>query len=65
MTSLDCSAKETEKATEIATMSSDCLFKNGGKDIVFLFDCYDELQKDSLVADILKCLLRCYLIVAW
>jgi len=46
------------KATEIATASSDYFFKNGGKDVVLLFDGYDEfpdnLQKDSLVADILK-----------
>ncbi|XP_065915924.1 protein NLRC3-like [Dysidea avara] len=50
--------KRDRKATEIATASSDYLFKNNGKDIVLLFDGYDEfpvnLQKDSLVADILK-----------
>ena len=50
--------KRDRKATEIATASSDYLFKNGGKDIVLLFDGYDEfpvnLQEDSLVADILE-----------
>jgi len=50
--------KRDRKAKDIATASSDYLLKNGGKDIVFLFDGYDEfpdnLQKDSLVADILK-----------
>ena len=50
--------KRDRKATEIATACSDYLFKNGGKDIVLLLDGYDEfpvnLQKDSLVADILK-----------
>ena len=50
--------KRDRKGTEIAIASSDYLYKNGGKDVVFLFDGYDEfpvnLQKDSLIADILK-----------
>ena len=50
--------KRETKATEIATACSEYLFENNGKDAVFLFDGYDEfpdnLQKDSLVADILK-----------
>ena len=45
-------------ATEIAATCSKYFFKNGGKDIVFLFDGFDEfpvhLQKDSLVTSILK-----------
>ena len=44
--------------TEIAATSSKYLFKNGGKDALFLFDGYDEfpehLQKDSLITSILK-----------
>ena len=57
-------------ATEIATACSKYLFNNHGKDVVFLFDGYDEfpehLQKDSLVADILKrkVLPHCGLIVS-
>jgi len=50
--------KRESKATEIATACSEYLFNNNGKDVVFLFDGYDEfpddLQKDSLVVDILK-----------
>ena len=46
------------RESEIATACSNYLFNNSGKDVVFLFDGYDEfpvnLQKDSLVADILK-----------
>ena len=49
--------RETD-STQIATACSKYLFNNNGKDVVFLFDGYDEfpnkLQKDSLVADILK-----------
>ena len=49
--------RETD-SKEVATACSKYLFNNGGKDLVFLFDGYDEfpehLQKDSLVADILK-----------
>ena len=56
--------------SEIATACSDYLYKNNGKDAVFLFDSYDEfpeyLQKDSLVAGILKrkILPQCGLIVS-
>ena len=50
--------KRETKGKEIATACSEYLFENNGKDVVFLFDGYDEfpehLQKDSLVADILK-----------
>ena len=50
--------KRQTNATEITTACSKYLFNNNGKDVVFLFDGYDEfpvnLQKDSLVADILK-----------
>ena len=50
--------KRETKAKEAATACSEYLFENNGKDVVFLFDGYDEfpdnLQKDSLVADILK-----------
>ena len=49
--------RETD-SKEVATACSKYLFNNGGKDLFFLFDGYDEfpehLQKDSLVADILK-----------
>ena len=45
-------------AKEIVAACSKYLFKNGGKDLVFLFDGYDELpeklQTDSLIVDILK-----------
>ena len=57
-------------ASEISTACSHYLFSNGGKDLIFLFDGYDEfpepLQKDSLVADILKrkVLPHCGLIVS-
>ena len=50
--------KRETKAKEIANECSEYLFENNGKDVIFLFDGYDEfpenLQKDSLVADILK-----------
>jgi len=50
--------KRETKAREVATACSEYLFNNNGKDVVFLFDGYDEfpdnLKKDSLVADILK-----------
>ena len=43
---------------EIATAGSKHVFKSGGKDVVFLFDGFDEfpehLQKDSLITNILK-----------
>ena len=45
-------------ATENATACSKYLFNNNGKDVVFLFDGYDEfpehLQKHSLITSILK-----------
>ena len=45
-------------AAENATACSKYLFNNKGKDVVFLFDGYDEfpehLQKDSLITSILK-----------
>ena len=47
------------KAKEISTACSDYLLANGGKDISFLFDGYDELpedlQKNSFIAKILNC----------
>jgi len=50
--------RRDRKAEEITTACSDYLTKNGGKDIVFLLDGFDEfpekLQKDGLIADILK-----------
>ena len=46
------------RAAQIATTCSDYLVENDGKDIAFLFDGFDEypetLQKNSLIADILK-----------
>ena len=46
------------RAAQIATTCSDYLVQNGGKDIAFLFDGFDEfpeaLQKNGLIADILK-----------
>ena len=46
------------RATEIAATCHDYLSENGGKDIVFLFDGFDELsvelQRSSLVSKILK-----------
>ena len=58
------------KATEISTECSDYFFKNNGKDLLFLFDGFDELpkefQKNSLIAKILqrKVLPNCGLIVS-
>ena len=50
--------RRDRRATEIASACSDYLLANNGKDLAFLFDGYDEypeiLQKDSLIADILK-----------
>ena len=47
-----------KRAGEIANTCTDYLEENGGKDLAFLFDGYDEypetLQKNSLIADILK-----------
>ncbi|XP_065905537.1 protein NLRC5-like [Dysidea avara] len=62
--------KGDAKAKEISTACSDYLFSNGGKDVAFLLDGYDEfpdeLQTDSLIADILNCkvLPLCSLIVS-
>ena len=54
---LFCNREDT-RATQIATTSSDYLVQNGGKDVVFLFDGFDEfpeeLRKSSLIVDILK-----------
>ena len=57
-------------AAEIITTSSKYFFRNGGQDIVFLFDGLDEfpehLQKDSLITSIMKrkVLPHCGLIVS-
>ena len=46
------------RAEDIAAACHDHLYENGGKDLVFLFDGFDEypenLQKNSLISDILK-----------
>ena len=58
------------RAADVASACSDYLFGNNGKDVVFLFDGYDEypdtLQKESLIADIIqrKVLSRCGLIIS-
>ena len=47
--------KGDEHATEIASSSSKYFFNNDGEDLALLLDGYDEmLQKDGLIADILK-----------
>ena len=50
--------KGDPSAIKIATECSEYLFDNGGKDLVFLFDGFDELPEklrtDSLIVDILK-----------
>ena len=62
--------REDTRATQIATTCSDYLVQNGGKDLAFLFDGFDEypeeLQKNSLIADILrrKVLPYCTLVVS-
>ena len=62
--------KRETRAKEIADSCSEYLFGNKGKDVVFLFDGYDEfpehLQKESLVADILnrRVLPHCGLVVS-
>jgi len=59
-----------EKASDIALASSDYFFENKGKQLVFLFDGFDEfpenLQKESLITSILKrkVLPHCGLIVS-
>ena len=66
---LFCNRGDT-RATQIATTCSDYLIQNGGKDLAFLFDGFDEypevLQKNSLIADILKrkVLPHCALVVS-
>jgi len=55
---LFCKGDTQEKATEIAMSCSDYLLANGGKDVTFLLDGYDEfpehLKKNSLIASIIK-----------
>ena len=50
--------KGDEEANSTVTLCNDYLNENGGKDLLFLFDGYDEfpesLRKDSLIASILK-----------
>ena len=66
---LFCSIEDT-RVTKIVTACSDYLVQNGGKDLAFLFDGFDEypedLQKNGLVADILrrKVLPYCALVVS-
>ena len=66
---LFCNREDT-KATQIATTCSHYLVQNGGKGLAFLFDGFDEypedLQKNSLIADILrrKVLPYCALVVS-
>ena len=58
------------RVTEIATACHDHISENGGKDLVFLFDEFDEfpteLQKSSLITKILcrKLLPNCTLVVS-
>ena len=66
---LFCKRGDT-RAAQISTACSDYLVHNDGKDLVILFDGFDELpetlQKDSLIADILKrkVLPHCALVVS-
>jgi len=50
---------EDKRAANIVVDSSNYLFNNGGKDLILLLDGFDEfsedLQKNSLIANILKC----------
>ena len=54
---LFCNREDT-RAAKIATTCSDYLVQNGGKDLAFFIDGFDEypeeLRKNSLIADILK-----------
>ena len=65
-----CFCEGDLKATEISTECSDYFFQNNGKDLLFLFDGFDELPKEfqtnSLIAKILqrKVLPNCGLIVS-
>ena len=56
--------KGDPEATEITMACSKYFFENGGKDLLFLFDGFDELpenlHKNSLVSDILKRLVLPY-----
>jgi len=58
------------RATEIATACSNYFFKNSGKDLIFLFDGFDELpenlQKNGLIPGILnrRVLPQCGLVVS-
>ena len=67
---LFCKGDTKESAAGIATACSHYILSNGGKDITFLFDGYDEfpdnLKKNSLIADILnrKTLPLCGLIMS-
>jgi len=62
--------KGDQKAAEITTACSEYFFKSAGKDVIFLFDGFDEfpknLQRDSLIASILKrqVLPKCGLVVS-
>ena len=51
--------KGDKRASDIVSASSDQLFNNGGKDLTILLDGFDELpeelQKNSLIVDIIKC----------
>ena len=67
---LKCFCLGNKRASQIATACSDYLFQNGGEDVVFLFDGYDEfpqeLRRKSLVANILgrRVLPKCGLVVS-
>ena len=58
------------RAIEIAAACHDYLYENGGKDLVFLFDGFDEfsieIQKKSFISKILYCkvLPYCALVVS-
>ena len=62
--------REDARASSISTACSDYFVRNGGRDLIFLFDGFDEfpeeLQKNSLIADILrrKVLPSCALVVS-
>jgi len=67
---IECFCEGDTKATEIATACSDYFLENGGKDLLFLFDGFDELpeelQNDGLIEKIMKreLLPNCGLIVS-
>ena len=62
--------REHTRTKQISTACSDYLVQNNGKDLVFLFDGFDEypevLQKNGLIADMLKrkVLPECTLVVS-